>query len=126
VLVLGRAFTVSISDFLRRLAHSPREMARNRNANCLREGATRASDFGTTHEGIRKLKVPERPFQEPTRLILRYADLTIVYQENSGHLEQHGKSGEKSHISHETWPDLESAARAFWGGQVAWEEISES
>jgi hypothetical protein len=82
---------------------------------------------GPLHEGLKKLKVPgvpERLFQQPTPLVLRHAGVTIIYQENDGHLRKRDKSEQKSHISRETWPNLESAARAFWAGQVTWEEIS--
>ena len=70
--------------------------------------------------------VPKRPFEEPTRLVLRHAGLTVIFHENDGHLRKYDEFGQKDHISHGTWPDLESAARAFWDGQVAWAEISES
>jgi hypothetical protein len=66
--------------------------------------------------------VPERLFRQPTRLVLRHAGVTIIYQENDGHLRKRDKSEQKSHISRETWPDLESAAREFWAGQVTWAE----
>jgi hypothetical protein len=68
---------------------------------------------------------PKRLFEEPARLVFRHAGVTISYQEIDGHLRKRENSAQKSHISHETWPDLESAARAFWAGQITWAEISE-
>ena len=73
-------------------------------------------------------KIPgdsKRLFEEPARLVFRHAGVTISYQEIDGHLRKRDKSEQWGHISHETWPDLESAARAFWAGQITWAEISE-
>ena len=75
-------------------------------------------------EKLKVSRVPKRLFEQPTRLVFRHAGITIIYQENDGHLGKRDEPAQKSHISHETWPDLESAARAFWNGQVTWAEIS--
>ena len=68
---------------------------------------------------------PKRLFEEPARLVFRHAGVTIVYQETDRRLRKRDESEQRGHISHETWPDLESAARAFWVGRVTWAEISE-
>ena len=51
--------------------------------------------------------------------------MTIVYQETDQRLRKRDESEQRGHISRETWPDLESAAKALWVGRVTWEEISE-
>jgi hypothetical protein len=42
-----------------------------------------------------------------------------------GPFESVTESEQKGHISHENLARLESAARAFWDGQVTWAEIAE-
>ena len=83
-------------------------------------------DHSRTGGKLKVSRVPKRLFEQPTRLVFRHAGITIIYQENDGHLGKRDEPAQKSHISHETWPDLESAARAFWNGQVTWAEISGS
>ena len=68
---------------------------------------------------------PKRLFEEPARLVFRHAGVTIVYQETDQRLRKRDESEQRGHISRETWPDLESAAKALWVGRVTWEEISE-
>ena len=68
---------------------------------------------------------PKRLFEEPARLVLRHAGVTVTYQENDGHLRKRDKSEQRGISVTRLGQILKVRQGRFGMVQVTWTEIAE-